>query len=730
MNERERRQAKLATVRGAAERDPAQVARWESTDADRRERATEALQLVDQLRASRDVEAFQSELAAWARRPGYDALGHGMLFVHQVVNKSDPAVLADLLLDTLGEPADDADAAGRIRRFVAHVESIKQGGRPAPRWVPWLLSLFWSMADPDRWPVAWPSSTKVLMALGWLDQPGDLDAWYLALREIVAGLDDSPARVAWLLLWMTDHDDFTGLDPSLVDRCRENLALAGQWKAAGDRYPAGAETVAEHNARAALGELAWVGRRLEERLATALGHSLRLTAPDLQFPSGLFRTHFYVRWIVDGDGSKPRLWLRVTEDGVAAGLKPGWQGAGWLARVREEVAPHVPEGLELIPVDHAWDAAAGGGGGAAAAGDFMVGRFWPGETALGDPGLAGELEALAAALQPVFDRIRAVPPNEVEAPPRPDPVVGPEGADEVSLSDLADELLLDEAFLQTVVDLLDDKGQVIFYGPPGTGKTFVAKRLAAVLARDPARHTVVQFHPAMSYEDFFEGYRPRAADGQLTYELVPGPLARIAERAAGAPDARHVLVIDEINRANLAKVLGELLFLLEYRDEAITTLYRPDRPFRLPPNLRVIGTMNSADRSIALVDVALRRRFHFVGWFPEQDQLKGLLGQWLERHDGDVRIAALVQKVNEELADHIGVHLQIGPSYFMREGLDAEGLRRIWQFSIEPYIEEQLFGQTAEIARYRYDSVRDRFWSALTAEPDSPEVLDALDTDG
>lgn len=360
----------------------------------------------------------------------------------------------------------------------------------------------------------------------------------------------------------------------------------------------------------------------------------------------------------------------------------------------------------------------------------MVGRFWPGETALGDPGLAGELEALAAALQPVFDRIRAVPPIEAEPPPGPDTVDGPEGADEVSLSDLADELLLDEAFLQTVVDLLDDKGQVIFYGPPGTSKTFVAKRLAAVLARDPARHTVVQFHPAMSYEDFFEGYRPRTADGQLTYELVPGPLARIAERAAGAPDERHVLVIDEINRANLAKVLGELLFLLEYRDEAITTLYRPDRPFRLPPNLWVIGTMNSADRSIALVDVALRRRFHFVGWFPEQDQLKGLLGQWLERHDGDVRIAALVQKVNEELADHIGVHLQIGPSYFMREGLDAEGLRRIWQFSIEPYIEEQLFGQTAEIARYRYDSVRDRFWSALTAEPDSPEVLDALDTDG
>src|SRR5690606_34694947 len=207
------------------------------------------------------------------------------------------------------------------------------------------------------------------------------------------------------------------------------------------------------------------------------------------------------------------------------------------------------------------------------------------------------------------------------------------GGDIDPLAELAEQVLVDRQFLDDIVALLEDKGQVIFYGPPGTGKTYLARKLAEALAPDPTRRSLVQFHPSTSYEDFFEGYRPEVgADGQMTYRLVPGPLAQIAARAADAPGKRHVMIIDEINRANLPKVLGELLFLFEYRGEQVRTLYRPDDAFELPANLWFIGTMNTADRSIALVDAALRRRFHFVPFFPGHGPMAGLLERWLERH--------------------------------------------------------------------------------------------------
>jgi 5-methylcytosine-specific restriction enzyme B len=279
------------------------------------------------------------------------------------------------------------------------------------------------------------------------------------------------------------------------------------------------------------------------------------------------------------------------------------------------------------------------------------------------------------------------------------------------VGELAERLLVDRGFLDEVVALLRDKGQVILYGPPGTGKTFLARQLAVALAPSPERRMVVQFHPSTSYEDFVEGYRPTVGDdGQLTYELVQGPLVRMAERAEAAPEVEHVLVIDEINRANLPKVLGELLYLLEYRKEAVRALYRPDEPFELPENLLFIGTMNTADRSIALVDAALRRRFHFVPFFPHEGAMEGLLGRWLDRNGEPAWVAGMVDMVNEELRDRLGgPHLQVGPSHFMRPGLDLATLRRIWAYNVFPFIEEQLYGEWAEVEDYRFEVVLERF---------------------
>jgi 5-methylcytosine-specific restriction protein B len=214
-------------------------------------------------------------------------------------------------------------------------------------------------------------------------------------------------------------------------------------------------------------------------------------------------------------------------------------------------------------------------------------------------------------------------------------------------------------------------------------------------------------------------------DEHLRYELVQGPLALLAERAAASPGLPHVLIIDEINRANLPRVFGELLFLLEYRDEAVKTLYRPEEAFELPKNLYFIGTMNTADRSIALVDAALRRRFHFIPFFPNESPIAGLLARWLERHDpSHAYVADLVDMVNQELRERLGgPHLQIGPSHFMVNDLDMAKLERVWNYSIFPFIEEQLFGEWSEIEEYRFKAVWSRFEALAT--PEMSEAGDA-----
>ena len=209
---------------------------------------------------------------------------------------------------------------------------------------------------------------------------------------------------------------------------------------------------------------------------------------------------------------------------------------------------------------------------------------------------------------------------------------------------------------------------------------------------------IVQLHPSYAYEDFIEGFRPRIAGGEsgtVQFELRPGPLRRLADEARASDDDR-CLLIDEINRANIAKVFGELYYLLEYRDDEIRLQYGDS--FSLPANVYLIGTMNTADRSIALLDAALRRRFHFVPFFPDRVPVAGLLQRWLERHRPEMAyVADLVDRANLLLPDR---HLQVGPSHLMKPNLDADWLNRIWKGSVIPYIEEQFFDEPDRIAAF------------------------------
>jgi 5-methylcytosine-specific restriction protein B len=296
------------------------------------------------------------------------------------------------------------------------------------------------------------------------------------------------------------------------------------------------------------------------------------------------------------------------------------------------------------------------------------------------------------------------------------PMAEPEGVSGVEerLAEAAGTLFVDPGFLTDIHQLLEDKGQVIFYGPPGTGKTFFAQEVAEAVAPDEDRRMLIQFHPTTTYEDFFEGYRPQPEkNGGLSYRLTPGPLRLMADAASQDPEHVYVLIVDEINRANLPKVFGELLFLLEYRNRSARLLYQPDVDFSFPENLWLIGTMNTADRSIALVDAALRRRFHFVPFIPDvagRSPISTVLRRWVEQNGELETLPDIVDKVNNQLRAALGGdHLLLGPSYFMQRGIDENKLRRIWEYQIEPLIEDLFFGEPLRSEAFRFD----RVWSEL-----------------
>lgn len=294
--------------------------------------------------------------------------------------------------------------------------------------------------------------------------------------------------------------------------------------------------------------------------------------------------------------------------------------------------------------------------------------------------------------------------------------------------DLAARLHVPQAWLQECVDLLRDRPQLIFYGPPGTGKTYIAKELARHLAGE-SNVKIVQFHPAYSYEDFFEGYRPsQQSNGQVGFELKPGPLRTIVDRAIDNPDAVFVLIIDEINRGNLAKIFGELYFLLEYRNESIDLLYGSDstEPFMLPPNVIIVGTMNTADRSIALVDSAMRRRFAFESLHPSEPPTNGILRSWLRTTDRPIETADLLDELNGLIDDE---DFKIGPSYLMRPAVyEEQGLERVWRTAILPLLEEFHYGdKSVDVpTRYGLDTIRKRLQGK---DPDTDTDDDASTAD-
>jgi 5-methylcytosine-specific restriction protein B len=271
------------------------------------------------------------------------------------------------------------------------------------------------------------------------------------------------------------------------------------------------------------------------------------------------------------------------------------------------------------------------------------------------PAEGEELSATSSDIEPASAVDEAEPGGE-----RPYPTYG--------ISDLIDEgAFLSAERIREILALLERKKNIVLQGPPGTGKTWLARKLGFALVgrRDPSRVTSVQFQPSYSYEDFVRGYRPH---GDGTLQLVDGLFLQLAALARRTPGP-VVLVIEEINRGDPAQVFGELLTLLEesQRDgEGVRLAYGPGGNFSVPANLYVIGTMNLADRSLALVDFALRRRFGFVDLKPE---LGDAWRDWCEKLGAPQgflsTVAERIETLNTAIAEArgLGDQFRIGHSY-------------------------------------------------------------------
>lgn len=304
-----------------------------------------------------------------------------------------------------------------------------------------------------------------------------------------------------------------------------------------------------------------------------------------------------------------------------------------------------------------------------------------------------------------------------------------------SLSDITQKFAFPENETENELDrwirIIERKKQVIIYGPPGTGKTLLAKDLAKHLTKtgDEGKGTrwdIVQFHPSYSYEDFIQGIRPeivkeksqdepstdeqlsREVNGQIKYKWKKGRFRKFCKKAESHKGKPCVFIIDEINRANLSSVFGELMYLLEYRDKEIK-LAGNGKPFGIPENVRIIGTMNTADRSVSPIDNALRRRFAFLHLPPNP---KILASHYQGTEFPIDKLTKALEDVNKKITDE---NFQLGVSFFLNLGAKnkdnkdknqedyIKDIEDIWKMEIEPYLKANSFIINEELSKLTWD---------------------------